>query len=42
VEKILRGAKVIVKIAKWENGFKEDRFEISNLIPPQEGSNPNT
>lgn len=33
VARILKGTKVIVKLAKWDNGTEEERFELANSTP---------
>lgn len=30
VTRILKGTKVIIKIAKWGNGYEEERFELDD------------
>lgn len=34
VARILKGTKVIIKIAEWENGHKEERFTLGD--PPEQ------
>ena len=34
IARLLKGTKVIIKLAKWENGKTEERFDLSE--PPKE------